>query len=102
MNDFRAFTVGDAVRAAEAALSRTAGGGVVLDAVRGFGGEPRRNPFPAASATGPGGGTRPVIIKATRAAGYDATAETAYQTSGLVKEWAATALLARQASRPGG
>jgi hypothetical protein len=102
MNDFRAFTVGDAVRAAEAALSRTAGGAVVIDAVRDFGGEQRRNLILRASATGPDGVTRPVIIKATRAAGYDATAETAYQTSGLVKEWAATTLLARQASRPGG
>jgi aminoglycoside/choline kinase family phosphotransferase len=101
MNHYRSFTADDAVRAAEAALSRTAGTAVVIDAVRDLGDDQRRNLILRASATDPDGASRSVIIKATRAADFDATAETAYVTSGLVKEWAATTLLHDQAAESG-
>jgi hypothetical protein len=42
----------------------------------------------------PDGSTHPVVIKATRAAAYDPAAADAFETSGLVTEWAATTLLA--------
>jgi hypothetical protein len=45
---------------------------------------------------------KPIIIKATRAADYDAAAADAYERFGLVKEWAAATFLARQPERRGG
>ena len=101
MSQYRSFTIDDAVRAAELALSRLPGGAVAIDDVRDLGGDQRRNLILRASATGAGGFARSIIIKATRAAGRDAAAENAYETSGLVKEWAAATLLAQQATRSG-
>lgn len=102
MNCFRSFTADDAVRVAAAALSRQAGGTFVIDDVRDLGGDQRRNLVLRASAIDACGFARSIVIKATRAADYDPSAANAYQTSGLVKEWAATTLLAGQAARCGG
>jgi Phosphotransferase enzyme family len=96
MTDFRPFTAGDAARTAAAALSREIREPVVIDEVSDLGGDGRRNLILRASARTTGGIGRSIIIKATRAAGYDFTREDAFRTYGLVKEWAAATLLARQ------
>lgn len=100
MPTFRPFTPDDAVTAARAALARAAGEPVSIAEIRDLGGEKRRNIVLRASAVWPDGSIRPVIVKATRASGYDPAASDAFETSGLVKEWAATALLARSAKAP--
>jgi hypothetical protein len=101
MTQYRAFTAEDAVRAAEAALSRSAGEDFTVNQLRDLGGDQRRNLILRASAIDSSGITTPIIIKATRAADYDPAAETVYQTSGLAKEWAAATLLARQSEKSG-
>jgi len=101
MADYRSFTADDAVRAAEAALSRPGGRPIAIDQVRDLGGDERRNLILRASAVDQGGIATPIIIKATRAAGYDAADETVYETGGLAREWAAATLLAGQAARSG-
>jgi aminoglycoside/choline kinase family phosphotransferase len=94
MTSFRAFTPDDATLAAAEALSRAAGTRVVIDDVRNLGDDQRRNVILRASATDADGASRSIIIKATRAANYDPAAENAYETSGLVREWAASTILA--------
>jgi aminoglycoside/choline kinase family phosphotransferase len=101
MTHYRSFTADDAVRAAEAALSRLGGGTVTIGEVRDLGGDERRNLIVRASAVDPGGVATPVIIKATRAAGYDPAAETVYETAGLAREWVAAALLAGHSEKSG-
>lgn len=101
MNPYRSFTADDAVRVAAAALSRESSEAVVIDKVSELGGDQCRNLIVRASAVDPQGVARAIIVKATRAADYDPSAENAYATSGLVKEWAAATLLARQAARAG-
>jgi hypothetical protein len=98
MTQFRPFTAADAAQTAAAALSRSTREPVVIENVSDIGGEERRNLILRASATTTDGVRRSIIIKATRAADYDPTAEHAFQRHGLVKEWAATTLLARQAA----
>jgi len=97
MTDFRPFTHEDAAAVASAALSRAFGGHVRTEAVRIIGEETRRNLILRARAVQDGREPRSIIIKATRAASYDAGASNAYETSGLVKEWAAARYLARHA-----
>lgn len=98
MTDFRPFTLDDAVAVASAALSHAADEAVRIDSVLSLGKDARRNLVLRALAVQDGTKPRPIIIKATRAADYDAGAVNAYEASGFVKEWAATRYLARQAS----
>jgi phosphotransferase family enzyme len=98
---YRSFTVDDAVKAAKAALSWSVGKKVAIGSVRELSGDQRRNLILRALAVGDNGSAKPIIIKATRAADYDAAAVDAYERFGLVKEWAAATLLAGQARRRG-
>jgi len=98
MTDFRPFTLDDAVAVASAALSHAADEGVRIDSVLSLGKDARRNLVLRAQAVQGGTKSRSIIIKATRAADYDADAVNAYEASGFVKEWAATRYLARHAS----
>jgi hypothetical protein len=86
MPQYRSFTADDAVRAAEAALSRLAGSAIAIGEVRDLGNEERRNLILRASAADPGGTATPIIIKAT---------------AGLAREWAAATLLGEQAANAG-
>jgi len=99
MNRYRPFSADDAVAAAAAALSRSAGKPVAISNPRNLSDDERRNLIVRALAVVPDGPARPIIIKATRAAGYDAGALEAYETFGFVKEWAAATLLTRKAAR---
>ena len=96
--DFRPFNCDDAVAAASAALSRCWATSVAIDTAQSLGDEARRNLVIRARATASGVASRSIIIKATRAASYDARAADAYAVSGFVKEWAAASYLARHAS----
>jgi len=78
-------------RAAEAALSRATGEAVAIGDVETLSGQERRNLILRGRLSGAG---RAVIVKATRAGDYDAAAANAFDAFGLVREWAATALLA--------
>jgi aminoglycoside/choline kinase family phosphotransferase len=98
LTDFRLFTPEDAVAAASAALSREAGEPVGVDGALTLGDETRRNLILRARAVQGGAEPRAIIIKATRAASYDAAAANAYEAFGLVREWAATRYLVRHAS----
>jgi hypothetical protein len=93
MTGYRAFTASDAVTAAQAALSRRAGNPVAIEHSSALSGDERRNLIVRAFATHADGESQPIIIKATRAATHDPAAADAFETSGLVKEWAATTLL---------
>ena len=96
MPEFRDFTVDDAMQAAARALSEASGHAVVLGNVSDLGGPERRNLILRAVATGTDG-SQPVIVKATRAARYQPDLPAAYDQYGLIREWAACALLARRA-----
>lgn len=101
MSAYRRFDADDAVRAAEAALSRAAGHAVIVQQARALGDATRRNLVLRASAVAPDGAVRPVIVKASRAQGYDAAAADAFEVPGLLKEWAAVTLLGRDPRRAG-
>jgi Phosphotransferase enzyme family len=101
MTHYRSFTADDAVRAAEAALSKVAGKAIAIGQMRDLGDQERRNLILRASAVDPDCVATPIIIKATRAAGYDPTAETVYESAGLAREWSAATLLAGQAAKAG-
>lgn len=98
MTDFRPFTVDDAIAVASAALSQAADEAIRIDKVLSLGQGSRRNLILRARAVRGETEPRSIIIKATRAADYDADAVNAYETSGFVKEWAATSYLARHGS----
>ncbi len=94
MTGLRDLDPAQVVRAVEAALSRAAGEAVAIRDVKTLSGQERRNLILRGRWPGPG---RSVIVKATRAGDYDATAANAFEAFGLVKEWAATAFLAARA-----
>jgi aminoglycoside/choline kinase family phosphotransferase len=98
MTDFRPFTPDDAIAVASAALSHAADKAVRIDSVLSLGQDSRRNFILRARAVRGETEPRSIIIKATRAANYDAGAVNAYEVSGFVKEWAATSYLARHGS----
>jgi thiamine kinase-like enzyme len=100
MSEYRQFTVEDATAAARQALSRAAGYPIAVEQVSNLGSEQRRNLILRASAVKPDGASRSVIIKATRARGYDPSAADAFETSGLIREWAAVRLLAQRTGHP--
>lgn len=101
MDAYRPFSEDDAIVAAQDALSRAAGYAVAVLRHERLSGEERRNLILRASSVETNGASRPIIIKSTRAAGYDAAAEDAFESTGFVKEWAASRLLAERASRMG-
>jgi hypothetical protein len=101
MNQHREFSVEDALSAAEAALAREAGEPVAIQDAQGLSAEERRNLILRASAVRRDGSAKRIIIKATRAADYDAAGEDAYERFGLFKEWAAATFLARRAKKEG-
>jgi Phosphotransferase enzyme family len=90
----------DVVAAAAAALATATGAPVRIQAVEALSDAQRRNLILRGKAIRDGHHEQSVIIKATRSASYDSGAETAFEDSGLVKEWAATAFLTARA--PGG
>ena len=90
---FRDFTTDDAVRVAAAALSRAAAEPVAIEDITPLGEEQRRNHIIRAVACGASGGRQPIVIKATRAADYDATSEDIVARGGIASEWAAASLL---------
>jgi len=87
-------------RAAEA-LSQAWGQTITFDLVQPISGDPRRNFIARAVAVGHSREGRPVIIKTTRSRHYDPEAEDALQSSGLVREWVATALVSARAPNRG-
>lgn len=97
MNDLSDLNHRDVVTAAQAALARTLGESIRIVDVEALSNEERRNLILRGKAVRDGGEVRSVVIKATRSARYDPTAETAFGDSGLVKEWVATAFLATRA-----
>jgi aminoglycoside/choline kinase family phosphotransferase len=92
MTTYRAFTIDNAITAAQAALSRN-GSPVTIEHPNALSNDERRNLIVRASAAHADGRSQPIVIKATRSAAYDPAAPDAFETSGLVKEWAATTLL---------
>jgi hypothetical protein len=86
---------------AAAALSRSWQTSVLLADVTALSDKKRRNLILRATALRDGGPPRSVIVKATRAADFDATAANAFEESGLVKEWTAAAFLAGHAPAGG-
>jgi hypothetical protein len=94
MTDYRSFTLDEAVIVAQAALTRRAGHPVAVQQYKALSSDERRNLVVRASAALPNGKTQPIVIKVTRASTFDPAADDAFETSGLVKEWAATTLLA--------
>jgi uncharacterized protein (TIGR00255 family) len=95
MSAYRAFTAVEAVAAARVALSGTVGHAVAIRCDDMISGDERRNLILRARMIHPDGSVQPVIIKTTRSAAYDPLAADGFETSGLVKEWAATTLLGR-------
>jgi hypothetical protein len=92
MTGYRTFTIDDAITAAQTALSSN-GSPVTIEYRQSLSNDERRNLIVRASAAYPDGQTQPIVIKATRSAAYDPAASDAFETSGLIKEWAATTLL---------
>jgi hypothetical protein len=93
---FRDFTTDDAVRAAAAALSRAAGEPIAIEDVSPLGEEQRRNHIIRAVARVASGDPQHIVIKATRAADYNATSEDVVAKGGIACEWAAASLLDRR------
>jgi hypothetical protein len=94
MEPYRTFSEDDAIRAAEAALSRLDKRAVSIGEAKVLSDGQRRSLILRAVAVGSDGAATPIIIKATRAANYDPSSPEIYH-SGLAKEWAAGTLLAR-------
>jgi hypothetical protein len=92
---FRDFTTDDAVRVAAASLSRAAGQPIAIEDISPLGEQQRRNHIIRAVARGASGDRQGIVIKATRAADYDATSEDVVARGGIACEWAAASLLDR-------
>jgi hypothetical protein len=90
---FRDFTTDDAVSFAAASLSRAAGEPIAIEDLSILGGEQRRNHVVRAVTRGSSGDHQGVVIKATRAADYDAASEDAVAKGGIGREWAAASVL---------
>src|SRR5262249_51682553 len=97
MSALRTLDLDDVVARAAAALSRASGRAVSLSDAQLLSGPERRNLIARAHADD-GANGRSVIVKATRASHYDHAAENILETSGLAREWVATALLAAHAA----
>ncbi len=90
---FRPLSEEDALAAAQDALSAAERRCIRLSRTERIGDEQRRNLILRASVADGRRPARSVIVKATRARSYDATAEDVYATSGFAKELAALSLL---------
>ena len=90
---FRDFTTDDAVLVAADSLSRAAGEPIAIEDVSPLGDEQRRNHIIRAVARGASGDRQHIVIKATRAADYEATSEDVVAKGGIASEWAAASLL---------
>lgn len=101
MNQLRAVDVQETLARAGEALSKASGNMLKLDNVEVLGNDNRRNFIARAAAHYVDGGTRSVIVKATRSPTYNPTAANLLQASGLAKEWVACAFLATHASGRG-
>jgi Ser/Thr protein kinase RdoA (MazF antagonist) len=101
MSELRDLDRQDVLTVAEAALAASMGEAVRIRDVETLSDERRRNLILRGNAVRAGAEDRSIIIKATRASNYDPTAETAFEDFGLVKEWAATALLSAQGAARG-
>jgi hypothetical protein len=94
MSQLRTVDVRNVMARAGEALSKASGGAVVLGDVEVLSNDHRRNFIARAAARYADGGTRSVIVKATRSPSYDPMDENVLQASGLAKEWVACAFLA--------
>jgi hypothetical protein len=98
MSELRILDLQDVIARAASALSRASGRAIKLEQAQPLGEPDRRNLIARAAAVGDDGKARPVIVKATRSPGYDPAAENVLETSGLAREWAATAYLSVRAA----
>ncbi len=90
---FRDFTTNDAVACAAESLSRAAGAPVTIENISVLGDEQRRNHVIRAVARTRSGDRQAIVIKATRAANYDAASEDTVAKGGIAREWAAASVL---------
>jgi hypothetical protein len=93
MDTLRTVDVPDLAARAATALSRAGGGPVTLDHIQPLSKDARRNFIARARATDAAGQARAVIVKATRSPSYDPAADNSLESSGLVREWVATAYI---------
>jgi hypothetical protein len=100
MDELRIIDVADIGARAAAALARAFGGRVTLDELAPISNERRRNFIARARAVDERDRVSSVIVKMTRLPSYDPAADNALASSGLVREWVATATIAARA--PGG
>jgi hypothetical protein len=97
MNDLRIVDVPEIIAEAALALSSASGSVVKIDEMQPLSDDRRRNFVGRARAIDDDGRIRSILVKATRSANYDPAAENALETSGLVREWVATAYIAARA-----
>src|SRR5215472_15794676 len=93
MNELRTVDVQEIISLAASALSSVRGGVVKVCEIEPLSNDRRRNFIARARAIDDNDRSRSVIVKATRSPSYDPTAENAVETSGLVREWVATAYI---------
>jgi hypothetical protein len=97
MNELRIVDVPEIIAQVASALSSVSGSVVEIDEIQPLSDDRRRNFIARARATDDSGRVRSVIVKATRSPSYDPAAENVLETSGLVREWVATAYIAARA-----
>jgi hypothetical protein len=97
MDQLRVTDVADIGARAAAALSGASGRPVRLGELAPISNERRRNFIARARAVDDDGRARSVIVKMTRLPSYDPAAADALASSGLVREWVATATIAARA-----
>ena len=97
MNELRTVDVQEIISLAASALSSVCGGVVKVGEIEPLSNDRRRNFIARARAIDDNDRIRSVIVKATRSPSYDPTAENAVETSGLVREWVATAYIGARA-----
>lgn len=98
MEQYRNLDDEEIIIAATKVLARTPGDSVLVSRVDTISNDRRRNLVLRAIARRSDGSEEPIIIKVTRFEAYDPAASNVLHTSGLVREWAATALLKQQAN----
>lgn len=97
MNELRTVDVQEIIALAASALSSVCGSVVKVGEIDPISNDRRRNFIARARAIDDNDRIRSVIVKATRSPSYDPTAENALETSGLVREWVATAYIGARA-----
>jgi hypothetical protein len=101
MDELRDLDQKDVLTAAEAALAVSMGETVHICDIETLSDEHRRNLILRGNVVRAGAPDRSIIIKVTRSRRYDPTTQSAFEDSGLVKEWAATAFLSAQGAARG-